>query len=806
MMIENRNCIIGGDDHLLTHLNDSFKQAKSIDIIVSFLMESGVKLLRKELEGLLERNIPLRILTGNYLNITQPSALYMLKEIMGDKVDLRFYNVKNKSFHPKATIISYDEYGEIFIGSSNMSASALTTGIEWNYRIDSRKEENDFNCFKSNFEDLFLNHSIIVNDEELRKYSKQWKKPKFNHFNEKDDGEQRILNLYEPRGAQIEALYELENSREEGFDKGLVVAATGIGKTYLAAFDSRNYKRVLFLAHREEILNQAKESFENIRPDSSKGYFYEKFKDTDSDIVFATVQTLGKEKYLNSEFFKEDYFDYIVVDEFHHAAANTYKNVLNYFKPKFMLGLTATPERTDNKDVFAICDYNTVYEIRLAEAINKGFLVPFRYYGIYDESVDYTEINIKNGKYSESELESALMINKRAELIINHYRKYNSKRSIGFCASRKHAEYMAEFFTERGIKSCSVISNSKSKWTLERKEAINLLKKGEIKVIFSVDIFNEGVDIPSLDMVMFLRPTESSTVFLQQLGRGLRKYRDKRYLNVLDFIGNFKKANMIPFLLTESTMNRKKRSLVEIKEEDYPEDCIVDFDFKLINLFVKMENENKKIEQIILDEYFRIKKYLEKRPTRVDIFTYLDEEVYANMKRLSKLNILNDYLGFLEKNKQLNETEQNIIGTKAHDFIKMIETTKMSQLYKMPILLAFFNKGDMRLKIDEDDIYNSFKNFYSIGSNQVDLIRNKNTSKFKTFIKSDFLKLAENPKTAFLKTHKDFFYEENGFYCLTDKLEAFRHDNDFIKQMSDTIDYRTKRFYKERLDKRDENI
>ena len=424
----NKNCVLGGEDHLAVRLKEPFEKAQSVDIIISFLMESGVKLLREELNDLLERKIPLRILTGNYLNITQPSALYLLKDIMKGNIDLRFYNVKNKSFHPKAYIFNYENDGEIFIGSSNMSKSALTSGIEWNYRIKSEDNSVDFKYFKENFEDLFLNHSLIIDDKELKRYSKNWRKPKINFDTETEDQiENNVLNLYEPRGAQIEALYDLENSRAEGFNKGLVVAATGIGKTYLAAFDSKDYKKVLFVAHREEILRQAKESFNNVRPRSSSGFFYGEFKETDKDIIFATIQTLGKENYLNDNYFKKDYFDYIIIDEFHHAASNSYKRLINYFEPKFILGLTATPERLDNKDVFSLCDYNTVYEIRLAEAINKGWLVPFRYYGIFDEYIDYKKIEFKRGKYNEKQLEEALMVNKRGGLIVNHYNKYNSK-------------------------------------------------------------------------------------------------------------------------------------------------------------------------------------------------------------------------------------------------------------------------------------------------------------------------------------------------------------------------------------------
>lgn len=430
------NCITGNDDYFIKALDNSFEKAVRIDIIVAFIMESGVKILKNDLSKALDRNIPIRILTGNYLNITQPQALYMLKYIMNDKVDLRFYNISNKSFHPKSYIFQYKDGGDIFIGSSNISKSALTSGIEWNYRIEKSKNENDFEYFENTFEDLFFNHSIIVDENELNKYSKNWIRPKLYYIKENNETKSGISNIFEPRGAQIEALYELDKSRKEGFKKGLVVAATGIGKTYLAAFDSKKYKNILFIAHREEIIKQAAQSFKNVRSDKRIGFFHSTVKDTKSDFIFATVQTLGKKEYLNDKYFSKNRFDYIVIDEFHHAVSKEYKNIINYFQPEFMLGLTATPERLDNKDVFALCDYNVVYEARLYEAINKGWLVPFRYYGIYDDSVNFNSINLKNGKYDDIELEKALMINKRADLILKHYNSFNTKELWDFALQK----------------------------------------------------------------------------------------------------------------------------------------------------------------------------------------------------------------------------------------------------------------------------------------------------------------------------------------------------------------------------------
>ena len=837
----NLNCITRHNDHLYKHIQQSIHTATSIDIIVSFLMESGVKLIQKDLEAIKDKNIPIRILTGNYLNITQPSALYLLKDILGDKVDLRFYNDTKRSFHAKAYIFEKDNEGEIFIGSSNLSRSAWTSGIEWNYRIDKKTNFEDFNYFKNMFEDLFLNHSIIVNDEELERYSKTWKRPKiYSNINNKredinyvyeENRNSNITSMFEPRGAQIEALYELKKTRLDGNDKALVVAATGIGKTYLAAFDSREFNRVLFVAHREEILKQAYESFANVRTDKwlyvikdeeklvadkeeileykvnnkttqayeyNMGFFKNSTKETKKDIIFASVQSLGKEKYLNERYFDKDYFDYIVVDEFHHAVSKNYQNIINYFNPKFMLGLTATPDRLDNKDVFSICDYNTVYEATLKTAIDKGWLVPFRYYGIYDESVNYDKVEYKNGKYNEKELEKALSINNRAELILKHYKKYKSTRALGFCTSKSHAEFMAKYFNENGVPSCAVYSSNEGEYNEERSIALKKLRDEDINVIFSVDMFNEGLDIKSIDMVMFLRPTESPTVFLQQLGRGLRKDKNKKYLNVLDFIGNFKKANLVPYLLTGESKIRESNTTTIPSEEDYPEDCFIDFDFRLIDIFDRIKKATQKIEDKIVEEFFRIKEYLGHTPSRTDMFTYMDEDLYINIKKKSKLNIFRDYISFLVK---INEYEDTLKDTLGHEFIKFIETTSMSKTYKLPVLLAFYNNGNMKLKINDEDLYKSFKEFYSKGSNGVDMLKDKSTSKFKTWDKKEYVKLArKNPVHFLCKSSSEFFYLDGDYICLNKELEKFFNNEEFINSVKDAIDFRTKEYYKNRFE------
>lgn len=806
---DNKKCIMGVENHLYPHISRCLECARSIKIIVSFIMESGVRLLENDFKCLLNKGKNIEILTGNYLNITQPSALYLLKDILGNNADIRFYSDKSRSFHPKAYIFQYDDGdGDIFIGSSNMSKSALTTGLEWNYRISKRENEDEFKIYLDEFDNLFKNQSIIVNEDELKRYSQQWVRPKLYKQANKDNSDkeisenQGVTQLFQPKGAQIEALYMLNNLREEGLDKALVVAATGIGKTYLAAFDSMKFGRILFVAHREEILKQAERTFKTIRPKDSTGFFIGDDRNTEANIIFASVQTIGKQEYLNESNFSRQSFDYIIIDEAHHSVSKNYRNIIDYFKPKFILGLTATPDRLDNKDVYALFDYNVAYDVDLKSSINKGWLVPFRYYGIYDDSIDYKGVEYKNGKYNEKQLQKALSIGKRAELIFKHYNKFDSRQALGFCVNKEHAEFMAEYFNANGIKACAVYSGELGNNAMYRNEALRLLREGNIKIIFSVDMFNEGLDIKSIDMVLFLRPTESPTVFLQQLGRGLRQDGEKEYLNVLDFIGNYKKANLIPFLLkgSRAELNHNTGNHGVPNKSDFPEDCLIDFDIKLIDIFEQMSKSKAKIEEIINNEFKRVMNELGKVPSRVEMLTYMDEEIYRNMKSKSKVNFFKDYIAYLQGNNLLSKDELHLVNTFAHEFINMIENTNMSKTYKMPVLLAFYNNGDIKMTINNDDIYESFREFYNNGSNGIDLARDKSTKNYRAWDKDNYVKLARKNPVKFLTiTHKEFFMiDEDNNINLNEQLREFINNIEFKMHFKDAIDFRTKEFYKSR--------
>lgn len=806
----------GGSDRrmqLYYQLIQSLKKADSVDIIVSFLMESGVKMLLEELDNALKRGAKIRILTGNYLGITQPSALYLLKKKLGSRVDMRFYNEKERSFHPKSYIFHYERYSDIYIGSSNISRSALTSGIEWNYRFSSVSDPKNYEKFYQVFEDLFEHHSIIIDNEELKRYSQNWHRPavakdleryEYSHQNEENESEDtKVRLLYEPRGAQIEALCALEDTRAEGAKRALVQAATGVGKTYLAAFDSKSYERVLFVAHREEILKQAAASFRNVRNSEDYGFFTGEEKSTDKSVIFASVATLGRSEYLSEKYFAPDYFQYLVIDEFHHAVNEQYQRIVKYFKPQFLLGLTATPERMDGRNIYELCDYNVPYEISLKDAINKGMLVPFHYYGIYDDT-DYSGLHLIRGRYDEKELNETYIGNvHRHDLIYKYYCKYGSKKALGFCCSRAHAEEMAKEFCERGIPSVAVYSNANGTYSEERGKAIEKLKSGEIRVIFSVDMFNEGVDITSVDMVMFLRPTESPIVFLQQLGRGLRRSKGKEYLNVLDFIGNYEKAGRVRFLLTGRTLG-KNEYYNPADRSVFPDDCLIDFDMKLIDLFSEMDKKHLKIKDQIRNEYYRVKELLGRIPSRMDLFTYMDDDIYRVAITHSKDNPFKRYLDFRKELGELSEGENILYSGIGREFINLIENTNMSKVYKMPVLMAFYNHGNIRSQVSEEELLDSWKEFFSTGTNWKDLDTGITYEKYCSISDKEHIKkILQMPVHFLQESGKGFFVKKEGTaLALKEDLTDVILQPAFGEQMKDVIEYRAMDYYRRRYEEK----
>jgi len=743
------SAITNSSRHMSAALAEYCQRSTRIRFAVSFIMESGVKVMLDPLQRAAEKNTPIEIITGTYMNVTEPSALYLLRHKLGDRLQLKLFQSGSRSFHPKAYFFDHDQDSTLFVGSSNLSRSALITGVEWNYALRRTADQVSFTVFEEAYAALRAG-AIEADDVSLRRYAKGWRKPKqIYQLDNPEDESIHVLSIVEPRGAQIEALYELHRTREDGFDKALVVAATGLGKTYLAAFDSLNFSRVLFVAHREEILKQAEESFRTVRPSVSTGFFTGAQKDTASKLIFASVQTLGRADYLTPQYFTPDAFDYLVVDEFHHAAAGSYRGLLDYFKPKFLLGLTATPDRMDNKDIYALCEQNVAYEVSLKGAINRDWLVPFRYYGIYD-ATNYDAIDYRHGTYDLEQLENSLTQSSRAGLVYDHYLKHRRKRSLGFCASIKHAEYMADFFAKKGVRACCVTSSGSSPRSMDRQAAIAALKAHDIDVIFSVDIFNEGVDIPAVDLVMFLRPTESYTVFMQQLGRGLRKSTDKEHLVVLDFIGNYRKAHFKPGFLSGSIGFDSEQGVTRFDMIDLPDGCLVDFDWELIDLFKRMESRAP-IKTQLIQEYQELCVKLGHRPTREEVNLH---GAFPFRMYYAKFD---SWLLFLNEVQALEDMELAWLGTPAEKFLREIERTSMTKSYKVPTIMTFLKAGVFVPNVTLDKIGRSFMDFYNVAKHQVDL-RDKRHSGWRDWSLSKYMKLAEDNPVHFLSQGRNQFF------------------------------------------------
>lgn len=527
---------------LESELRKEILSSDRIDLLVSFIKWKGIRILERELKEFTDRGGKLRVITTTYIGATDAKAVEFLASLKNTQVKVS-YNTGNERLHAKAYLFQRNTgFHTAYIGSSNFSRSALTDGLEWNLKITTKEVGHIIDKFKKTFEAYWQNQEFELYDkhihsEKLVDALKQGKFSKEYTFT--------TANFdIKPFHYQSEVLEKLEVERTvHDRYRNLLVAATGTGKTVISAFDYKNFRtnnkssRLLFVAHRKEILQQARATFQGVLKDNNFGDLWvDGIEPTSNEYVFASVQTLNNR--LKENKLTPEYYDYIIVDEVHHISANTYRPIINYFQPKVLLGLTATPERMDGANILEDFCYRIAAEIRLPEALNKKLLCPFQYFGITD-SIDLTEVAWANGKYAASELTSLYTKNdRRVGEIISNLDKYsndiNDVRAIGFCVTIEHAVFMTEKFNLAGLKAECLTSKN----TNDRDRIREQFKKKKFNYLFVVDIFNEGVDIPEIDTVLFLRPTESLTVFLQQLGRGLRLAEGKDCLTVLDFVGN----------------------------------------------------------------------------------------------------------------------------------------------------------------------------------------------------------------------------------------------------------------------------
>lgn len=746
------------NEKIIGTLRRELEECDEFIISVAFITESGVTMILEQLRSLTERGVKGQILTGDYLTFTQPKALKKLMEF--ENIDIRL--VSEEKFHAKGYFFRKKDIWTMIIGSSNLTQTALTTNFEWNLKINSLKDGRIAKNILDNFYNIFNNVSKLT-EERLNEYEENYLM--YKSFNKKIKRQEKRLIEKEvkPNIMQIQALKNLESLRSYA-KRGLLISATGTGKTYLSGFDVKNARaeRVLFIAHRKTILSKAKATFENIIKDKKMSIYDGSIGE--EDYIFAMIQTMSKKEHL--EKFPKDYFDYIIIDEVHHGGAKSYQSLINYFTPKFMLGMTATPERGDNFDIYELFHHNIAYEIRLHDALREELLCPFHYFGISDIEVDGELI-------TEKTVVKKLTADERVNHIIEKSRFYgysgDKLHGLIFVSRVEEAIELTEKMKNRGIR-CEVLTGEDS--DNKREKTILDLEEGKIEYIITVDIFNEGVDIPCINQVILLRPTESSIVYIQQLGRGLRKYEGKEYVVILDFIGNYEKNFLIPVAVSQDNSYDKeymKRFIMNGTDMIPGQSSIIFEEIVKERIFENINKNNFSTKKNIERDFNLLEKQLGRIPMLYDFFHHnmIDPSVILKYKKTYDeiLKIMRPKIDF----GKISPAENN--------YLRYISSflTPAKRVHEMVILsLILENK-----KIDIEDIENELKDRYNL-IEQRENIENG----LKHLAKEIFISLS---------TAKEFYplIEKYGDYyiCCKDFEKSYRENSYFKGLVDDLIKY-----------------
>ena len=585
---------------------------------VAFLTNGGLQSLLNTFKELQNQKIKGKILVSQYLNFTQPEALKRLLKFKN--IELRINT--NDNFHSKGYLFKKGEYYNLIVGSSNLTATALSTNKELNLKVSAKIDSYIIQKALLEFGNDFKGSSI-VDEAFIDQYETEYENGKkfqaeylFKQIEINPLGTKKIS----PNLMQVEALSNLKKIRNEGKNKALLISATGTGKTFLSAFDAQEFKpnKLLFVVHRANIAEAALKTFKQVFGfNKEMGFYSGGRKEQDKDFIFSTIQTISRTEHL--EVFSPDHFDYIIIDESHRAGADSYQKIVKYFKPKFLLGMTATPERTDGLDIFSLYDHNIAYEIRLQKALEIDILSPFHYFGVTDLSVD--------GKLIEEKAEFNLLTSQeRVDRIIENSLFYNCDdgniRGLVFCSKVEEAKALSEQFIKRGFKSIALSGESSDE---QRNAAIDRLESDDpadkLDYIFTVDIFNEGIDIPRVNQVIMLRPTQSAIIFVQQLGRGLRKAEGKEYLTVIDFIGNYSNNFLIPIALFGDTSYNKDnlRKLIAGGSNQIPGTSTINFDkIAKEKIYAAIDQSNFSLKKDLVKDYELLKYKIGYSPMMMD--------------------------------------------------------------------------------------------------------------------------------------------------------------------------------------------
>lgn len=586
---------------------------------VAFITESGLATLKSKLLDLKKKGINGRILTSTFLNFNQPKVFKELLKI--ENVDVRMTDVKG--FHAKGYIFDHGGSFSLIVGSSNLTAHALKVNYEWNVKLTSHENGEIVHHVKDQFEDMW-DKSVSLTEDWIDQYEVTYSATQEQRAMQQviDPPTNYVVNplqnalQIEPNKMQEAALAQIKEVREQGKEKALVISATGTGKTYLSAFDVRAFrpKRMLFVVHREQILQKAMKDYQLILggADEDFGILSGSSKQLDARYVFATIQTLSKKEMLDQ--LPPDTFEYIVVDEVHKAGAESYLRVMKHFAPRFLMGMTATPERTDVFNIYELFDYNIAYEIRLQEALEEDMLCPFHYFGV-------TDLQINGEIIDEATTFTQLVSESRIDHIVDKIEYYGfsgkAVQGLMFCSRKDEARELSRQLNERGYRTAALTGDDSQEVRVRKVEE---LENGELDYILTVDIFNEGIDIPCVNQVVMLRQTQSSIVFIQQLGRGLRKHESKEFVTIIDFIGNYKNNYMIPVALSGDQSQNKDNIRRKTAETSYITGAsTVNFEeIARKKIFEAINNSSLNTAKILKEAYLNVKNKIGREPLLYD--------------------------------------------------------------------------------------------------------------------------------------------------------------------------------------------
>lgn len=685
----------GRRDPFAKHIVELFDRATDVAIVAAFVQESGLTRIERYVHGSLARGARIRVLTGTYLGITPPGALSMLlnwqRAGSDGRLETRIVDTDRSrvSFHPKSYRFEAKDFGVAFVGSSNLSRMALEDGVEWNLRVDRDRDARAYESIRDAFESAWQ-RAQVVDEAWVLEYAKRARPMQPMSFEVEPE---EIAPMPPPHRVQEEALEKLRDARTEGRQRALVVLATGLGKTALAAFDYEQLRkalgrrpRLLFLAHRRELLRQASETYRRVLRDNGDdgarfSWFAEDESNLDGDLVFASVTKLARQEHLDR--LHKERFDYVVVDEVHHAAADSYRRILATIDPGFLLGLTATPDRADAADILGLFDDHIAYRADVGRGVAIKRLVPFHYFGVKDD-IDYEHIPWRNKAFVLDELSRAAETEARMETMWRAWGEHPGTRTLVFCCSIAHATYVRDWLSQKGVAVRAVFSGEGSD---NRDQAVDDLKTGAVTAVCSVDVFNEGVDVPSVDRVVMLRPTESSVVFLQQLGRGLRASEGKDGVTVIDFVGNHKVFLERVRTLLSLARGNKEASVREFLSQEGPTElpagCSVELELEAKEMLARLFRTTGADE--VENAYRELRDEREERPTAGE----LQRMGYVPSKLRDRHG---SWFEFVRSEGDLKDEEARALEATG-GFLREIETTDMTKSFKMVMLEALLDAG-----------------------------------------------------------------------------------------------------------------